>query len=61
MAGHIRQVCFRRAPRTEYDPEPPIKSGHPDRAPDGVKRAVFPRYESVRVAFRDGLARAPMM
>jgi hypothetical protein len=30
----------------EYDPEPPFKCGHPDRAPDDVRRAVFPRYES---------------
>src|SRR5215472_12499745 len=25
----------------EYDPDPPFRSGHPDRAPDKVKRAVF--------------------
>ena len=42
----------------EYDPAPPFKSGHPDRAPDTVQEAVFPRYEKARTAFRDGLARA---
>src|SRR5882724_10697160 len=29
----------------EYDPDPPFRSGHPDRASDAVKAAVFPRYE----------------
>src|SRR5713101_3695568 len=29
----------------EYDPDPPFGSGHPDRASDSVKAAVFPRYE----------------
>lgn len=42
----------------EYDPAPPFKSGHPDCAPDTVQEAVFPRYESARTAFREGLARA---
>jgi len=42
----------------EYDPAPPFQSGHPDRAPDTVQEAVFPRYEKARTAFRDGLARA---
>lgn len=41
----------------EYDPKPPFDSGHPDRAPDTVQRAVFPRYESARAAFRESLAR----
>ena len=40
----------------EYDPAPPFHSGHPDRAPDAVKAAVFPRYEKARTAFRDRLA-----
>jgi cyclohexyl-isocyanide hydratase len=41
----------------EYDPHPPFDSGHPDRAPDGVKASVFPRYEKARAAFREGIAR----
>jgi cyclohexyl-isocyanide hydratase len=45
----------------EYDPAPPFKSGHPDRAPDTVQEAVFPRYEKARTAFRDSLARAAMV
>src|SRR5215467_8155779 len=45
----------------EYDPDPPFSAGHPDRAPDAVKDAVFPRYENARAAFRDGLARAAMV
>lgn len=42
----------------EYDPNPPYRSGHPDRAPDAVKASVFPRYEAARTAFRDGIARS---
>jgi cyclohexyl-isocyanide hydratase len=42
----------------EYDPDPPFRSGHPDRAPDAVKISVFPRYEKARMAFRDSIARA---
>jgi cyclohexyl-isocyanide hydratase len=45
----------------EYDPNPPFSSGHPDRAPDTVQQAVFPRYENARAAFRDGLARASVL
>jgi cyclohexyl-isocyanide hydratase len=45
----------------EYDPDPPFGSGHPDRAPDAAKAAVFSRYEKARAAFRDGLARASAM
>jgi len=45
----------------EYDPAPPFRSGHPDRASDTVQEAVFPRYEQARMAFRDGLARASTM
>lgn len=41
----------------EYDPHPPFDTGHPDRAPDSVKAAVFPRYETARAAFRDTIAR----
>lgn len=41
----------------EYDPDPPFASGHPDRAPDSVKDALFPRYEKVRSAFRDSISR----
>jgi cyclohexyl-isocyanide hydratase len=40
----------------EYDPQPPFTSGHPDRAPEGVKAAVFPVYEAARSAFRDAIA-----
>jgi cyclohexyl-isocyanide hydratase len=42
----------------EYDPDPPFSSGHPDRASDVVKAAVFPRYERARAAFRDGITRS---
>jgi cyclohexyl-isocyanide hydratase len=42
----------------EYDPHPPFDSGHPDRAPEAAKAAVFPQYEKARAAFRDGIARA---
>ena len=45
----------------EYDPNPPFTAGHPDRAPDIVQQAVFPRYENARAAFRDGLARASVL
>ena len=41
----------------EYNPAPPFDAGHPDRAPDAVKDTVFPRYEGLRSAFRDGIAR----
>ena len=44
----------------EYNPAPPFDSGHPDRASEGVKNAVFPQYEKARAAFREGLARASM-
>jgi cyclohexyl-isocyanide hydratase len=47
--------------RIEYDPDPPFDSGHPDRAPDVVKAAVFPQYEKARSAFRDGIARMSTM
>jgi len=43
----------------EYDPHPPFDSGHPDRASDSVKAAVFPRYENARSAFRDRIAGIP--
>ena len=42
----------------EYDPHPPFDTGHPDRAPDAIKAAVFPRYEKARAAFRDGITRS---
>ena len=45
----------------EYDPDPPFDTGHPDRASDAVKEAVFPQYEKARAAFRDGLARASIV
>jgi cyclohexyl-isocyanide hydratase len=41
----------------EYNPAPPFDAGHPDRAPNTVKDAVFPRYEGLRSVFRDGIAR----
>ena len=41
----------------EYDPDPPFASGHPNRAPDSVKAALFPRYEKARTAFRDSINR----
>lgn len=40
----------------EYDPSPPFDAGHPDRAPDAAKAAVFPRYEKARAAFREAIA-----
>jgi cyclohexyl-isocyanide hydratase len=45
----------------EYDPDPPFASGHPDRAPDAVKAALFSRYENARTAFRDGITRLSTM
>jgi cyclohexyl-isocyanide hydratase len=42
----------------EYDPDPPFKAGHPDRAPGDVKVAVLPRYEKAGAAYRDGIARS---
>jgi cyclohexyl-isocyanide hydratase len=41
----------------EYNPAPPFDAGHPDCAPDAAKATVFPRYETARSAFRDGIAR----
>ena len=40
----------------EYDPAPPFDAGHPDCAPVAAKDRVFPRYEGLRSAFRDGIA-----
>jgi cyclohexyl-isocyanide hydratase len=42
----------------EYHPNPPFDSGHPDRAPEAAKAAVFPQYEKARATFREGVARA---
>lgn len=42
----------------EYDPDPPFDSGHPDRAPEAARAAVFPQYEKARGVFREGIARA---
>ena len=42
----------------EYDPAPPFRSGHPDRASDAVKALVTDRYAKVSAAFREGIARA---
>jgi cyclohexyl-isocyanide hydratase len=41
----------------EYNPDPPFDAGHPDCAPDTAKDTVFPRYETARSAFREGIAR----
>jgi len=40
----------------EYDPAPPLNAGHPDRALDATKAAVFRRYEKARTAFREVIA-----
>lgn len=45
----------------EYDPDPPFDAGHPDRAPHAARAAVLPRYEKARTAFRDGIARLPIV
>jgi cyclohexyl-isocyanide hydratase len=36
----------------EYDPAPPFRSGHPDRAPDEIKQLANPRYAKSRDAYR---------
>jgi cyclohexyl-isocyanide hydratase len=40
----------------EYDPDPPFDSGHPDRAPEAVRRLVAPRYADARQAYRAALS-----
>jgi cyclohexyl-isocyanide hydratase len=40
----------------EYDPDPPFDSGHPDRAPEAVRRLVEPRYAEARQAYRAALS-----
>jgi cyclohexyl-isocyanide hydratase len=40
----------------EYDPDPPFDSGHPDRAPETVRRLVAPRYAQAREAYRAALS-----
>jgi len=40
----------------EYDPDPPFDSGHPDRAPEEVRRLVAPRYVQGREAYRAALS-----
>jgi cyclohexyl-isocyanide hydratase len=43
----------------EYDPAPPFDSGHPDRAPAGIKLALLSdRYDEPRSAFRTGIDKA---
>jgi cyclohexyl-isocyanide hydratase len=42
----------------EYDPAPPFASGHPDRAPAGVKSALSPRFEDTRRMLRAGIEQA---
>jgi cyclohexyl-isocyanide hydratase len=44
----------------EYDPAPPFDSGHPDRAPAGVKSALSGRYEKANLALRTGIEQAAM-
>lgn len=40
----------------EYDPSPPFDSGHPDRAPSGIKESLLTgRYETSRSAYRAAL------
>jgi len=57
IAGEAVAQAIQRG--IEYDPHPPFDSGHPDRASDSVKAAVFPRYENARSAFRDRIAGIP--
>jgi cyclohexyl-isocyanide hydratase len=40
----------------EYDPDPPFDSGHPDRAPETVRRLVAPRYVRSREDYRAALS-----
>jgi cyclohexyl-isocyanide hydratase len=40
----------------EYDPDPPFDSGHPDRAPEAVRRLVAPRYVQACEAYRAALS-----
>ena len=40
----------------EYDPDPPFNSGHPDRAPETVRRLVAPRYAQSREHYRAALS-----
>jgi cyclohexyl-isocyanide hydratase len=40
----------------EYDPDPPFDSGHPDRAPEEVRRLVAPRYAQAREDYRAALS-----
>jgi cyclohexyl-isocyanide hydratase len=41
----------------EYDPAPPFNAGHPDRAPEEVRRSLNGRYEKSRSAYRTSLER----
>jgi cyclohexyl-isocyanide hydratase len=40
----------------EYDPDPPFDAGHPDRAPEAVRRLVAPRYTQAREDYRAALS-----
>jgi cyclohexyl-isocyanide hydratase len=42
----------------EYDPAPPFKAGHPDRAPGAVREGLAERYESRLAAFHGELEAA---
>jgi cyclohexyl-isocyanide hydratase len=44
----------------EYDPAPPVDSGHPDRAPAAVKSALSDRYDKARSALREPIAQLAM-
>lgn len=45
----------------EYDPAPPFDSGHPDRAPPGVKSALTDRYARASSALRAGIEQAAIL
>ena len=42
----------------EYDPAPPFKAGHPERAPAAVRLAMAERFESRLAIFRGELQQA---
>src|SRR5512145_3546329 len=55
--GVVAEIAGEAAARAiqlgiEYDPAPPFDSGHPDRAPEGVKAALGDRFEKARAAMR---------
>jgi len=40
----------------EYDPQPPFQSGHPDRAPDAIRRGIEKRLDQARAGIRQAVA-----